>query len=61
MSDDDIDSYDDDSESYEEAFGDEYDIDEPYDDVEAEDGYTSYYDNDDTLIDEEDSFFDDEE
>lgn len=62
VSDEDIDSYDEDSENYEEAFEDEYDIDEPYDDIEAEDGYTGYGARDDYMLsDEEDSFFDDEE
>ncbi len=38
-----LDGIDEDAESYEEAFSEEDDLFEPYDDVEPEDGYTNPY------------------
>ncbi|MGP1367702.1 MAG: hypothetical protein ACTTKX_00415 [Treponema sp.] len=59
----DLDEFDDDAESYEEAFEDEFDdVDEPYDDVETEDGYGSSIDyGEDELLDETSDGFDEED
>ncbi|MBQ9238677.1 MAG: hypothetical protein IJ191_05105 [Treponema sp.] len=49
LSDDDLDEFDD----YDDTFADDDEIDEPYDDVEAEDGYVSSLNEGEELIDED--------
>ncbi|MGP1458057.1 MAG: hypothetical protein ACTTKL_01945 [Treponema sp.] len=58
-----LDDFDDDSEMYEEAFEEDFnDFDEPYDDVEAEDGVAASLNYDeDELLEEDAEVFDDED